>query len=152
MLLPVVVSAAPRCLRVPYLAKDAQCPGVPTHSKSGFKAILAAAAIPCCRRRRSSLRYMDAGVTAEWDLAELESWELQGVYRDPSDPREGSVQLYFDAGCEQARMLHSEYGPVPVELKIITKADGLMVCSSIFANRFCFRNKVNVVIVGMLSA
>ena len=61
---------------------------------------------------------------ADWTLAELDSWRLHGLYRDPSDPRRGLVQLYFDADGKQARMVHSEYGPVPADLKIVAKGEG----------------------------
>ena len=122
-----VVGTASRCLGMPHWA-DAQVPWAPTRlTSSTLKAILAAGAVAFGRKRRTSLRYRDAGgCKADWDLADIESWQLRGVYRDPSDPRQGSVQLYFDAGCKQARMVHSEYGPVPVDLQVITKPDGCL--------------------------
>ena len=56
---------------------------------------------------------------AEWTLEDVASWELKGCYRDPTDPRRGTVELYMKDG--QARMVHSEYGPVPEELRVVTK-------------------------------
>ena len=83
-----------------------------------------AVAVYLLAQRRSSVlrrRYRRGGRggAAEWTLEDVASWELQGCYRDPTDPRRGTVELYMRDG--QARMVHSEYGPVPEELRVVTK-------------------------------
>ena len=85
------------------------------------------------RRHRPRLRYNNGQQMqqADWKLEDLSSWTLHGCYQDPSDPRRGTVQLYMNS--EQARMVHSEYGPVPANLKVITKeplAHGICMCAA----------------------
>ncbi|CAK0848574.1 unnamed protein product [Prorocentrum cordatum] len=74
------------------------------------------------RRRRSGA----GGATARrqraigrpgpaWGAEEVAGWEDLGLFQDSSDPRRGTVALKLEPGTGRVRMLHSEYGPVPLE-------------------------------------